>query len=106
VEVAPASTVAELPAEPVAAVATPAAAAIEPVQPTEAPKPEPAKAVAPVIDTAASLEQAGLVMIETAVSKVQSSMPIEVPQQPLGRKPKVPMIVAEEPLQMVETRRD
>jgi ribonuclease E len=103
-------------AEPVAAVAEPV-----PVEPAPAvaasivsqPVPEPAVAVqpepvgqAPAIDVSANLEQAGLVMIETVASQVQSAAPIELPKPQLGRKPKAPVIVAEEPLQMVETRRD
>jgi ribonuclease E len=90
----------------------PAPAAM-PVVSTPAPDPAPAPAIAvppapqavlEPVDMAANLEQVGLVMIETAADKAQVSAPIVVPQQPLGRKPKAPVVIAEEPLQMVETK--
>ncbi|CAB1369391.1 Rne/Rng family ribonuclease [Denitratisoma oestradiolicum] len=59
----------------------------------------PAKREAEPID----LSQAGLVMIET-VSSRPASAPVAVATQPLGRKPKPVQVVADEPLQMVETR--
>lgn len=58
------------------------------------------------IDVSANLADAGLVMIETAAEKAQSAAPIELPKPQLGRKPKAPVLVADEPLQMVETHRD
>jgi ribonuclease E len=95
VAVEPVVVVAEVaPVEPVPEVAVPVVA-----------QPEPA-VQAPVVDVSANLEQAGLVMIETAASRIQSAAPIELPKPQLGRKPKAPVIVAEEPLQMVETRHD
>jgi hypothetical protein len=70
----------------------PAVEAVAPVIPAE-----------PVVDMSAGLEKAGLQLVET-VSK--PSAPIqEAPAQPLGRKPKAPVIVNAEPLQMVETGR-
>jgi hypothetical protein len=53
----------------------------------------------------ASLQQAGLVLIETAAGQ-RSAEPIVVPQPALGRKPKPVAAIASEPLQMVETKRD
>ncbi len=64
-----------------------------------------AVAEAPQINLAANLEQAGLVMIETVSSVgIAPTLPIEVPK--LGRKPKPSVMIANEPLQMIETRRD
>jgi ribonuclease E len=67
-----------------------------------APEPIPAPpAIAPV-DLSASLQQAGLVMIETsATHPIAETAP---PPQPLGRKPKPMAVIADEPLQMVETK--
>ena len=62
------------------------------------------ESVAPA-DFSANLQQAGLVMIETSGLAAQQS-PATLPTQPLGRKPKPPVVVADEPLQMVETRHD
>ena len=66
-----------------------------------APPPAPVEAAAP-IDLSANLEQAGLVMIET------QAKPAATPAEPapvLGRKPRPAVVIAEEPLQMVETHR-
>jgi ribonuclease E len=87
---------------------------IEPVaEPVIAPAAEPVAAVVPpapvaepVVDVAANLEQAGLVMIETAANRAQAAAPIELPKPQLGRKPRAAVVVADEPLQMVETRRE
>ena len=63
----------------------------------------PAAPAAPEdIDT--TLQQAGLVMIQT--TGTPSPVVASVPSQPLGRKPKAAPVIADEPLQMVETRRD
>jgi hypothetical protein len=96
-------------AEPVAVVVE--AAPVEPTPEVAVPvvaQPEPAvqAPVVPVVDVSANLEQAGLVMIETAATRVQSAAPIELPKPQLGRKPKAQVVVADEPLQMVETRHD
>jgi ribonuclease E len=66
-----------------------------------APAPVPAPAAA---DVSASLQQAGLVMIETAAS----AQPIIVEQtsQALGRKPKPVIVIPDEPLQRVETKHE
>ncbi len=74
--------------------------------PTPAPEPivvPPAPAPAPV-DLGASLQQAGLVMIETSNAAPRPMAVEEAPR--LGRKPRQTQVAASEPLQMVETRRD
>ncbi|MBK6675823.1 MAG: Rne/Rng family ribonuclease [Rhodocyclaceae bacterium] len=59
----------------------------------------------PMPDIAVNLEQAGLVMIETASSgNIAQSTPLDAPK--LGRKPKASVAIADEPLQMIETKRD
>ena len=94
---APAALLAEIVVEPVEPVV--AAVAEAPVVTVTA------LAEAPSIDLTANLEQAGLVMIETAAStNAPPPAPSETPK--LGRKPKPPVAVAAEPLQMVETRHD
>ncbi|MBL8488123.1 MAG: Rne/Rng family ribonuclease [Rhodocyclaceae bacterium] len=105
---APAAPAAEalppLPVEPtLAPVATPVveAAVVPSAAPEVAPPPAPVEAAAP-IDLSANLEQAGLVMIET------QAKPAATPTEPapvLGRKPRPAVVIAEEPLQMVETHR-
>ncbi|HZV53795.1 MAG TPA: Rne/Rng family ribonuclease [Rhodocyclaceae bacterium] len=93
-------------AEPIA-VPTPPVVAVEikPEPKIEVPvKAEPMPA--PVIDVATNLQQAGLVMIETAAGTPRPAPPLEVPQPRLGRKPKASVVVVQEPLQMVETRHD
>jgi hypothetical protein len=86
--------------EPVAIVAP--VAQPSPVAEIQAIVPEPT----PAIDISSDLAQAGLVMIETAASKAHADVAIELPRPQLGRKPKAPVLVADEPLQMVETRRE
>ena len=74
--------------------------------PTPAPEPivvPPAPAPAPV-DLGASLQQAGLVMIETSNAAPRPMAVEEAPR--LGRKPRQSQVAASEPLQMVETRRE
>lgn len=96
--------VVEAPVEPAPVVVAPVAAPTEP-EVAVAVQPEPAIPV-PAVDLTANLEQAGLVMIETAATRIQSAMPIEPAKPQLGRKPKAPVVVPDEPLQMVETRHD
>jgi hypothetical protein len=96
-----APVVAEPEPQPVS-VAETAIAAPMPVAP--APDPiivPPAPAVA---DIKESLQQVGLVMIET--SHAAPAADSFAPAQPLGRKPKAAATIASEPLQMVETKRD
>jgi ribonuclease E len=91
-------------AEPVIApVAAPAPAPIVSPAPVQAPA---HVETAPTADLGANLEQAGLVMIETAADKARAAEPIVVSAPALGRKPKPVAIIADEPLQIVETRRE
>ncbi|MDD5250827.1 MAG: Rne/Rng family ribonuclease [Rhodocyclaceae bacterium] len=78
----------------VAPVAAPVVAAVEP-----APAPQ-------AIDLAADLQQAGLVMIETAADMAAPAAPVAETPRLLGRKPKAVAVIASEPLQMVETKHD
>jgi ribonuclease E len=129
---APVPMLAPLPAEPVAAWPMPWPVPMPEVKPEPVPvapepvvatpidvqpavvveaikQPEPAPAVAPVVvpavDVTANLEQAGLIMIETSGTAGAVAV-AETPQPTLGRKPKAAVAVAQEPLQMVETRRE
>jgi len=77
-------------------VATPPPAADPIIVP---PAPQPA-----VVDVKESLQQVGLVMIET--SHAAPAADSFAPAQPLGRKPKPAPVIASEPLQMVETKHD
>ena len=79
------------------------AAAPEPIQPSVVATPAP-MVEQPPVDIATNLEQVGLVMIETVASAPVQQ--IVVPQPPLGRKPKTAAVIAAEPLQMVETRKE
>ncbi len=95
----PAPTVVELAPAPVADVVTAAVVA----EPAPAPVAKPA---APVLETV-SLESVGLQMIETSPEKraTVAATPAEKP----ARKPRTPRakpVVADEPLQMVETRKE
>ncbi|MFA7281252.1 MAG: Rne/Rng family ribonuclease, partial [Sterolibacterium sp.] len=75
------------------------------------PEPTPPAPIAPVQATPApveenlpaSLEKAGLVLIET-VNKPTQEAPLTAAPQPLGRKPKPAPVLTDEPLQMVETK--
>jgi hypothetical protein len=104
---APAEVLAPLPvaAQPVAqavAVAEPVLAAIQPAAADPIivpPAPQPAP-----VDVKESLQQVGLVMIETSHAAPAANG--FAPAQPLGRKPKPATVIASEPLQMVETKRD
>jgi ribonuclease E len=95
-------------AEPVAAepvIANEPVAAIE-VAPEPVPVPAniPATITAPAepIDLSSELQKVGLQLIET--SGKASAPVMEAPVQPLGRKPKPAPVLANEPLQMVETQ--
>ena len=88
---------AEVPPAPIPVaevVAAPAPSPVEAAQPEPVPQPK--------VDVAANLQQAGLVMIET--SSAPAPVAVEAPARPLGRKPKPKVVIADEPLQMVETR--
>jgi ribonuclease E len=79
--------------------------AAAPIQVPATPVAPPAPIVAPV-DLGASLEQAGLVLIET--SGHNHSAPAYAPESApkLGRKPRPAPVIASEALQMVETRNE
>ena len=80
-------------------VSTPAPAPLEVSSPSI---PETASIQLPAADLSASLEQAGLVLIETS----HSSPPLQAsnPAPKLGRKPRPVAVISDEPLQMVETQ--
>jgi ribonuclease E len=61
----------------------------------------PAVPAAAEVDISGSLEQAGLVMIETSSA---AAHPVAAPAPVLGRKPRPAPTLANEPLQMVETK--
>ena len=107
VEEAATPVVAAAPVAPVAMPVIEAAPTPVPTTPTPTPVAAPAPVPAPApVDLSASLQQAGLVLIETVPDKVQPAAPIIVPPQPLGRKPKSAAVIAAEPLQMVETKHE
>ncbi len=80
-------------------VAAPAASPAAPAMPM----PVPAAPVAPKIDLSVSLEQSGLILVETS-GNAQPSATSTAPARPLGRKPRPVAIIPSEPLQMVETK--
>ena len=92
----------------------PVAPVVEPIQVVAAAPAAPVPAADPIVvpaapvpapvDLSASLQQAGLVMIETSSATPREQPQPEAPK--LGRKPRQAQVVAAEPLQMVETRRD
>lgn len=99
---------------PVVIESAPAAQAPAPVEapaPTpvveSAPAPQPAPKPAPVAPTQVSLEAVGLQMVETdpvkraSVAAAPTEKPVRKP-----RAPRVKAVVVEEPLQMVETRKE
>jgi ribonuclease E len=77
-------------------------------EPAEVPKPAAVSAPPPpapvIVDVSASLQQAGLVMIETSSTPAKVAIALPTPTT-LGRKPKAVATIASEPLQMVETQR-
>jgi hypothetical protein len=81
-------------------------AVVEEAAPVAASASAQAPAALGPIDLAGVLEDAGLVMIETSQDKKVSfgNGAPEAPQQ-LGRKPRAPVVIVEEPLQQVETQR-
>jgi ribonuclease E len=94
--------VAELPM-PVEEVAEPAPAPVVAIEPTFTPKVMPAP-VKPQIDISVALQESGLVMVETSREKAPVSIPAE-PEVRLGRKPKAPVVISNEPLKQVETHK-
>ncbi len=96
-------TVVEVAPEPVAVSAPVAKIEVAP-EPMPVPANIPATIAAPSepIDLSSELQKAGLQLIET--SGKASAPVVEAPVQALGRKPKPAPVIANEPLQMVETR--
>jgi hypothetical protein len=93
-------------------VAAPIAAAIAPVAPVA---PIVVPAIAPTVpsvpvaqaslfEIAGTLNQVGLELVQTRSDVPRAA--IEAPEPQLGRKPKASVIIASEPLQMVETRNE
>ncbi len=105
---APAVEVAPTPVAPVVetvAVSAVAEVTPTPVQAAPVSTPAPTPVIEPI--STVSLEAVGLQMVETDPSKHASvaAAPVEKPvRQP--RKPRIKPVIAEEPLQMVETRKD
>jgi ribonuclease E len=86
-----------------APVEPPVASAVTPITAASGPIVVPAEPVS-VEKIAASLESAGLQLVQTRNDAPRPAVVAEAPK--LGRKPKAVAPVASEPLQMVETRRD
>ncbi len=82
-------------------VTAPAPAPISEPEPATASMPAPVK---PQMDISVSLEESGLVMVETSRDKVPMSPPSEMEVR-LGRKPKAPVQLSSEPLMQVETHK-
>ncbi|MCX7172784.1 MAG: Rne/Rng family ribonuclease [Proteobacteria bacterium] len=93
-----AQTTLDLAAHTTPAISVPAPA----VSPVSVAPPVPAE---PAVDLSAALAQIGLVLIETS-NKAGPAAEIVVPAQSLGRKRRAPVVIPEEPLQMVETRHE
>lgn len=77
------------------------------VQPTASLEEAPSavKAPASTTDFSDTLQQAGLILIQTSQTAHSPSASL-IPSQPLGRKPKPAQIIVDEPLQMIETKPD
>jgi hypothetical protein len=78
-------------------VVTAPAPAADPIIVPPAPLPAP-------VDVKETLQQVGLVMIET--SHAAPAVDSFAQAQPLGRKPRPAPVIASEPLQMVETKHE
>jgi ribonuclease E len=112
--VIPAVTAPSTPAEPVRAPSIEAASlpiVVKPqplaVIPAPAVAPEPAPTPVEALgNLTASLEQAGLVLIETKSHQAPPVAEETFSTQPRGRKPRPPVVIPTEPLQIVETRHD
>jgi hypothetical protein len=78
----------------------------EPIVVTETAAPaatRPAPAV-PQVDISVALKESGLVMVETRRDLAPRAIPAE-PEIRLGRKPKPVVMVSNEPMMQVETRK-
>ena len=89
-------------AEPAVAVKLPEPVA-EAVQPAPAVQAE-VPAATPPADLSASLQQAGLQLVETSSTKPRPQVEAMTPAPQLGRKPRPAPVIANEPLEIVETK--
>jgi ribonuclease E len=87
--------------EPVAVATAPAAPAAPIVVQTA---PSAPVAQASLFEIAGTLNQVGLELVQTRSDAPRAA--IETPAPQLGRKPKASVVIASEPLQMVETRNE
>ena len=86
---------------PEEAIVESAPASMPMVQPAPVSMPAPVK---PQVDIAVSLQESGLVLVETSRDKSSVPPPSE-PEVRLGRKPKPAAIISNEPLMLVETHK-
>jgi len=85
--------------------AEPAAAVEQPEPVAVAAQPAPVvQAEEPPIDLSASLQQAGLQLIETSSDKPRAQIETLASTPPLGRKPRPAPVIVNEPLEIVETK--
>ena len=89
--------------EPVEEFAAPAPAPVVAAEPVYAPIPMPAP-VKPQADISVALQECGLVMVETSRERATAQVPAN-PEIHLGRKPKAAVVVGNEPMMQVETRK-
>ena len=96
---------AQTPVTPVAAeVPVPPPVTAETVPPVAVATDVPPPVAAAPVDLSSSLQQAGLVLIET--SSTHHAAETTAPSQALGRKPRAVPVIVSEPLQIVETKRE
>ena len=89
--------------EPVEEYAAPAPAPVVAAEPVYAPIPMPAP-VKPQADITVALQESGLVMVETSRERNTAQVPAD-PEIRVGRKPKAAVVVSNEPMMQVETRK-
>jgi len=68
--------------------------------------PAPAPVVAPAADLQSTLADSGLVMVETSAERAAGIEPVIVEQPQLGRRRRPAPVIADEPMQQVETRNE
>lgn len=66
----------------------------------------PAPVVAPAADLQSTLADSGLVMVETSAERAAGIEPVIVEQPQLGRRRRPAPVIANEPMQQVETRNE
>ena len=72
-----------------------------------APQPSaPAPVAAPAADLQSTLADSGLVMVETSAERAAGIEPVIVEQPQLGRRRRAAPVIANEPMQQVETRNE